>query len=257
MTVWHACRVRTADVALARALAEQVGERLLRLRETEPLEAEELGAAGDALANQLLVDRLAAERPADAVLSEESEDDPARLTARRVWIVDPLDGTREFTQGNAEWAVHIALWEADVGITAAAVALPALGEVHSSADGPAATEPTTNRLVVSASRPPSGSERAAAALGAELVPMGSAGAKAMAVLRGEADGYLHAGGQWEWDSAAPVGVVTAAGLHASRLDGSPLRYNRADPYLPDLLICRPELADRLLAAISAELEDSD
>ena len=90
----------------------------------------------------------------------------------------------------------------------------------------------------------------AEALGAELVAMGSAGAKAMAVVLGHADIYAHSGGQYEWDSCAPVAVAKAAGLHVSRIDGSELRYNQPDPYLPDLLICRPELAAEVLRALA-------
>ncbi|MDQ3405334.1 MAG: 3'(2'),5'-bisphosphate nucleotidase CysQ, partial [Actinomycetota bacterium] len=208
-----------------------------------------LGKAGDAEANVYLLDRLAAERPGDAVLSEESADDSGRLDADRVWIIDPLDGTREFGLGDRpDWAVHVALWERDAGITAAAVAQPSLDVVYGSADARLAPRgPAT--LLVSASRPPENAAAVAVAVGAELATMGSAGAKAMAVLRGEADGYLHAGGQWEWDSAAPVGVALAAGLHCSRVDGSPLLYNQPHPYLPDLLICRPECATALLDAI--------
>ncbi|MFC7618192.1 3'(2'),5'-bisphosphate nucleotidase CysQ [Actinokineospora soli] len=206
----------------------------------------DLAARGDADANAAVLAALAEFRPADPVLSEESADDPVRLAADRVWIVDPLDGTREFAAGSPEWAVHVALWERGAGITAAAVALPALGEVHVSGE-PAQQHPTRDDLLVavSASRPPACAAEIAERLGARLVPMGSAGAKAMAVLRGDVDAYVHAGGQWEWDSAAPVGVALAAGLHASRLDGSPLRYNRPSPYLPDLVVCRAELADAL------------
>jgi 3'(2'), 5'-bisphosphate nucleotidase len=169
-----------------------------------------------------------------------------------VWIIDPLDGTREFgIPGRTDWAVHVALWQRDSGITDAAVAQPTLGLVHGTGD-PA--EPATGRgvprILVSDTRPPPFAGAVAAAVGGVLVPMGSAGAKAMAVLRGEAEAYLHAGGQWEWDSAAPVGVVLAAGLHASRIDGGPLHYNQPRPYLPDLIICHRGLADRLLAAIA-------
>jgi 3'(2'), 5'-bisphosphate nucleotidase len=169
-----------------------------------------------------------------------------------VWIIDPLDGTREYGMpGRSDWAVHVALWQAGRGITDAAVAQPALDAVYSSAAPPADIAANTPPVVlVSDSRPPAFAPEIAAAVGARVESMGSAGAKAMAVLRGDADAYLHAGGQWEWDSAAPVGVVLAAGLHASRIDGSPLTYNAAHPYLPDLLICRPELAAPLLAALA-------
>ena len=196
---------------------------------------------------------LASARPDDAVLSEEGADDTARLGAGRTWIIDPLDGTREFAElERADWAVHVALWERGE-LVAGAVALPAEGATFSTAEpvevparryGPL-------RLAVSRSRPPALVGVLSAQLGAELVPMGSAGVKAMAVVRGQADAYLHGGGQYEWDSAAPVAVARAAGLHTSRLDGSPLLYNRPDPWLPDLLICRPELAEQLLDTLAA------
>jgi 3'(2'), 5'-bisphosphate nucleotidase len=245
----------TGDANLAADLARRAGELLLRIRAERAADGPRaLGRAGDHGSNDFLLGRLAELRPGDAVLSEESADSPARLTAERVWIIDPLDGTREFTMpGRDDWAVHVALHTQGRGITAAAVAMPALGEVRSTADPtPASTSSRTRpRIVVSDSRPPGFAGPVADALGAELVPMGSAGAKAMAVVRGDADAYVHAGGQWEWDSAAPVGVAVAAGLRACRIDGSPLRYNQPRPYLPDLVICRPELADDILAAIAA------
>jgi 3'(2'), 5'-bisphosphate nucleotidase len=242
--------VTQTDARLAARLAAGAGELLLELRATSGQSGKELGARGDAESNAYLLDELATARPDDAVLSEESADSPARLTSRRVWIVDPLDGTREFGMpGRDDWAVHVALWEDGRGIAAAAVAQPALGVVYATDDARAVNaERTRPVIVVSDSRPPAFAAAVAAALGAQLLPMGSAGAKAMAVVRGEADAYVHAGGQWEWDSAAPVGVALAAGLAASRLDGSPLEYNRPHPYLPDLLICRPELAARIVTA---------
>ncbi|MDG3012821.1 3'(2'),5'-bisphosphate nucleotidase CysQ [Rhodococcus sp. D2-41] len=251
------------DPRLAAELATAAGALLLRLREESigEVTAKELGRRGDTESNELLLRELAAARPGDAVLSEESADSAARLSADRVWIVDPLDGTREFgLAGRTDWAVHVALWEAGRSITAAAVAQPALGVTYASdtvgrASGdPGAASDERFRIVVSDSRPPEFVGRVVEELGtgeidAVLVPMGSAGAKTMAVVRGEADAYLHAGGQWEWDSAAPVGVAVAAGLHASRIDGSPLNYNAPHPYLPDLLICPPDRAAALLAAI--------
>ena len=243
------------DVELAADLAQQAGALLLNLRESSGLTGKELGKRGDTESNELLLAGLAAARPDDAVLSEESVDSPARLSADRVWIIDPLDGTREYGMpGRDDWAVHVALWTRGApgsGITAAAVAQPSLGTVYTSAAGTVAAPNDPPLFLVSDSRPPQFAQPVAEALGAKLQPMGSAGAKAMAVLRGDADAYLHAGGQWEWDSAAPVGVVLAAGLHATRVDGSPLVYNSAHPYLPDLLICRPDLAPSLLEAISA------
>lgn len=220
----------------------------------------DLGDAGDRRANTLILDRLREHRPDDAVLSEEAADDLSRVRADRVWIVDPVDGTREFsTPGRTDWAVHIALWQrtgegpagSSGAITDAVVGLPALGEVYRS-DTVAAPPPRQSgpiRIATSRSRPPTVVWWLRDMLDVELIGIGSAGAKAMAVVRGDVDAYVHAGGQWEWDSAAPAGVVMAAGLHASRLDGSPLRYNRPDPYLPDFVMCRPELADTLLDAI--------
>jgi 3'-phosphoadenosine 5'-phosphosulfate (PAPS) 3'-phosphatase len=245
-----------SDSAFAADLAQQAGALLLELQASSGLTGKELGAAGDADSNELLLSLLAVGRPGDAVLSEESADSPARLTADRVWIIDPLDGTREYGMtARSDWAVHVALWErggAGPAITAAAVAQPALATVYSTGVTAATTRPRPRPIfLVSDSRPPAFAAAVAAALGADLVPMGSAGAKAMAVVRGDADAYLHSGGQWEWDSAAPVGVALAAGLHACRIDGSTLTYNAAHPYLPDLLICRADLAQPLLDAIAA------
>ena len=215
-----------------------------------------LGDAGDRRANTLILDRLREHRPDDAVLSEEAADDLARVRADRVWIVDPVDGTREFSSpGRTDWAVHIALWQRTGGhdgeITDAVVGLPAVGEVYRSDTvmAPPPREPGPIRIATSRHRPPTVLWWLRDMLDVELVGIGSAGAKAMAVVRGDVDAYVHAGGQYEWDSAAPAGVVMAAGLHASRLDGSPLRYNRPDPYLPDFVMCRPELAGTLLEAI--------
>jgi 3'(2'), 5'-bisphosphate nucleotidase len=245
------------DVALAAEVAAEAGELLLSVREEIGFyDPYDLGDAGDKRSNVLILDRLRAERPADAVLSEEAVDDLSRLHADRVWIVDPVDGTREFSMpGREDWAVHIALWQRDGGpdgrITDAVVGLPARGEIYRTdtvtppphrADGPI-------RITASANRPPAVLWRLREQMHIQTVRIGSAGAKAMAVVRGDVDAYIHAGGQWEWDSAAPAGVVSAAGMHASRLDGSPLIYNRHDPYLPDLLMCRVELADVLLDGI--------
>lgn len=254
------------DAELAADLAEEAGRLLLAVRtEIGHDFPYALGDAGDIRANALLLRRLREERPNDAVLSEEAHDDLKRLHADRVWIIDPLDGTREYSMPRREdWAVHVALWQrtgpdgpatsegADDGmITDAAVALPALGEVHRSdtASAPAAPRSGPIRITASSNRPPAVLWLLRDRLDIEFVRIGSAGAKAMAVLRGDADAYIHAGGQWEWDSAAPAGVLQAAGLHATRLDGSPLRYNRPDPYLPDLLMCRPEIAAVLLDAM--------
>ncbi len=244
------------DSALAAELAERAGALLLDLQRTSGLTGKELGKAGDAQANELLLSLLAERRPDDAVLSEESADSAERLSADRVWIIDPLDGTREYGMaGRSDWAVHVALWERGApgsAITAAAVAQPALSMVYATGRAAPVRGPHSDPIfLVSDSRPPAFAATVAEALGAELRPMGSAGAKAMAVLRGDADAYLHAGGQWEWDSAAPVGVALAAGLHASRVDGSTLTYNAAHPYLPDLVICRADLAEKIIMEIAA------
>ncbi len=249
------------DAELAADLAADAGKLLLQVRAEIGFDQPwTLGEAGDRQANSLLLRRLQAERPGDAVLSEEAHDDLARLKSDRVWIIDPLDGTREFsTPGRDDWAVHIALWRRSSNgqpeITDAAVALPARGHVVYRTDtvtsgaAPAGV-PGTLRIAVSATRPPAVLHRSRQTLAIQPVSIGSAGAKAMAVIDGYVDAYLHAGGQWEWDSAAPAGVMLAAGMHASRLDGSPLRYNQLDPYLPDLLMCRAEVAPILLGAIA-------
>jgi 3'(2'), 5'-bisphosphate nucleotidase len=241
------------DHELAGDIARRAGELLVELRASGVNDEKELRRRGDAESNECILALLAQHRPDDAVLSEESKDNPARLTAPRVWIVDPLDGTREFGEaGRTDWAVHVALVERETP-TAAAVALPAMTRVLSTATAEPVAPATDGalRLVVSRTRPPALASYLAERLGAELVPMGSAGAKTMSIILGDADVYAHAGGQYEWDSAAPVGVAAAAGLHVSRLDGSPLRYNQPDPYLPDLLVCRPELARVVLDTVSA------
>ena len=241
------------DAALASRLASEAGALLARLRDApswNDADLTELRDAGDRASHRFLADQLAEARPGDAVLSEEAADEPRRLTADRVWIVDPLDGTREFAEGRSDWAVHVALW-CEGELAAGAVALPAIGTVLSTAEPPSHPVADANglRIAVSRTRAPALAARLADRLGAELVPMGSAGYKVAAVVLGEVDAYVHAGGQYEWDSAAPVAVARAAGLHTSRLDGSPLQYNQPEPYLPDLLVCRQELAEALLTAI--------
>lgn len=240
----------TDDHALAAWLATVAGERLLEVRQ-EGLEGRELKDAGDRAAHELLMGLLAEHRPGDAVLSEEGKDDKARLTSSRVWIVDPLDGTREFSEvPRDDWAVHVALW-ADGDLVAGAVAQPALGETfHTGA--PPVVPPSTAprpRIAVSRSRPPAFVHALGEELDAELVAMGSAGVKVISVARDITDAYVHAGGQYEWDSAAPVAVARAAGLFTSRIDGTPLVYNQEDVYLPDLIVCRPELAERIVAFV--------
>ncbi len=239
-----------ADVEVAAAAARAAADVLLPLR-GRGLTGRALGDAGDAAAQRAILDVLTRERPDDVVFSEEAVDDARRLQADRVWIVDPLDGTREYGEdGRHDWAVHVALWSAG-DLTAAAVALPALGEVLLTDPAPAlpAKDSGPVRIAVSRSRPPAEASAVAAALDAELVPLGSAGYKTVAVARGEVDAYVHSGGQYQWDSAAPVAIARAAGLSTCRLDGSPLVYNDPDPWLPDLVVCRPELADRILGAV--------
>jgi 3'(2'), 5'-bisphosphate nucleotidase len=245
--------VSADDHATAARLATGAGKLLVELRQRRAatnVRGKPLGREGDAESHRWLVQRLAEQRPDDAVLSEEGRPDPVRLQRRRLWIVDPLDGTREFGEvPRTDWAVHVALVVDGVAL-AGAVALPARDLTLASRPAPPAP-PMWNgppRLVVSRSRPPLEAELIADELGGVLVPLGSAGAKAMAVVLGDAEIYAHSGGQYEWDSAAPVAVARAAGLHVSRLDGSPLIYNQPDPYLPDLLICRPELASAVIAA---------
>lgn len=249
------------DHQLAAWLAEAAGRRLLEVR-GEGLEGKELKDAGDRAAHVLLTELLAAHRPDDAVLSEEAlenaADKTARLSASRVWIVDPLDGTREFSEPpRDDWAVHVALWQ-DGDLVAGAVAQPELGETFSTGrppvvpglDGPGHRAGLRPRIAVSRSRPPAFVQALAEKLDAELVPMGSAGVKMMSVVRDVADAYVHAGGQYEWDSAAPVAVARAAGLFTSRVDGSELAYNQADVYLPDVIVCRPELSEPILSFIA-------
>jgi 3'(2'), 5'-bisphosphate nucleotidase len=239
--------ITTDDHAFAAWAAEQAGTRLLEVR-GEGLTGRELKDAGDAAAQATLVELLAEHRPDDSVLSEEASDDKARLTAERVWIIDPLDGTREFSEPpRDDWAVHVALWEKG-DLVAGAVAQPALGETFHTGAPPVVPPRTAERprIAVSRTRPPAFVEALAAEIDAELVAMGSAGVKVMSVVRDVADAYVHAGGQHQWDNAAPVVVARAAGLHCSRVDGSPLVYNADDTSLPDLIVCRPELAEQII-----------
>ena len=256
-----------ADAELAQAIAADVGRALTSLREAAgaaissdaPFDDAALRRSGDAAAQSIIQAALTAARPADAVLSEEAADDVRRLGAERVWIVDPLDGTREFGERDAagswrdDFAVHIALWERGRGLTLGVVALPARGEIYRS--DAAAAVPTRSagvlRLAVSRTRPPEFIVALERQGSAQLVPMGSAGVKAMAVVSGQVDAYIHAGGQYQWDSAAPVAVALAAGLVATRLDGSPLAYNVPELLLPDLLICRPDRVDEVRELLDA------
>ncbi len=239
------------DAELAAHLAECAGRILIEVRNSGIFEGKSLGKAGDQTANEFLMHALRQQRPDDGLLSEESKDTEDRLEKERVWIIDPVDGTREYGEERSDWAVHVALavgGEPQIG----AVALPGLGQVLRTdrlVEVPAAPEKL--RMVVSRTRPAAEAVMVAEAIGAALVPMGSAGAKAMAILRGEADIYLHSGGQFEWDSCAPAAVAAAHGLHISRIDGSPLVYNQRDTYMPDLLICRKDHADMVLGTLAA------
>lgn len=239
-----------SDEEIASYLAEGAGALLLRIRDARS-DPDELRTMGDAQSHAWLIENLTGICPGDAVLSEEGADDPARLDAERVWIVDPLDGTREYAEvGRTDWAVHVALWERG-DLACGAVAIPARGVVYTS--GAQISHPERSgpiRLAVSRSRPPGFITELADRLGAQLVPMGSAGVKGTAVVSGEVDAYVHAGGQFEWDSAAPVAVARGAGLHTSRIDGTALGYNQQSPWLPDLVIAHPMVAERVLSAIA-------
>lgn len=237
------------DAELAAQLAATAGRILLQVRDSGLVTGQALGKTGDQTANQFLCHALREQRPADGLLSEEEKDNAERLAQSRVWIIDPVDGTREYGEARADWAVHVGL-AVDGVASIGAVALPGLDIVLRS-DQPQPLPPGAPipRMLVSRSRPAKEALAVAELLSAELLPMGSAGAKAMAVVRGEAEVYLHTGGQYEWDSCAPVAVAAAHGLHVSRADGSPLVYNRQDTYMPDLLICRPEWTERVLAAM--------
>ena len=239
------------DAQLAAALAKSAGKILLEVRAAGVLEDDKaLGKAGDHTANQFLIHALRHARPDDGLLSEESQDTFERLAHERVWIVDPVDGTREYGEGRSDWAVHVALAIGGAPVIGA-VALPGLGLVlRSDRSTPLPPPAQIPRMVVSRTRPAKEALAVAKTLGAELVAMGSAGAKAMAVVRGEAEIYLHTGGQYEWDSCAPVAVALAHGLHCSRIDGTPLVYNQPETYLPDLLICRAEWADKVLQLVT-------
>lgn len=241
-----------SDAELAAHLAEIAGRILLDVRQSGVFEGKALGKAGDATANEFLCHALRSARPDDGLLSEEEKDNSARCSMSRVWIVDPVDGTREYGEQRGDWAVHVGLSVDGVAVSGA-VALPGLGGgvvLRSDHPSPLPKPAAIPRFLVSRTRPAKEATAVCEAMGGELVPMGSAGAKAMAVVRGEAEIYLHSGGQYEWDSCAPVAVAQAHGLHCSRIDGSPIRYNREDPYLPDLLICRPEYAEKVLALVA-------
>jgi 3'(2'), 5'-bisphosphate nucleotidase len=242
-----------SDGDLAARLADEAGKILLSVRESGLFGGKALGKAGDQTANQFLCHALREQRPEDGLLSEEEKDNADRLAKSRVWIVDPVDGTREYGEARADWAVHVGMAVDGVPVLGA-VALPGADLVlRSDQPGDIPAAPETLRMVVSRTRPAKEATGVAEAIGAELVPMGSAGAKAMAILLGQADIYLHSGGQYEWDSCAPAAVALGWGLHVSRIDGSPLVYNREDVYMPDLLICRKQHADMVLREVKAFL----
>jgi len=241
------------DGDLAAHLAGVAGKILIEVRESGMFEGKSLGKAGDQTANQFLVHALRQQRADDGLLSEEEKDNAERLSKERVWIVDPVDGTREYGEKRSDWAVHVGMALNGAPVLGA-VALPGLGEVlRSDQPGQLPVAPEKLRMVVSRTRPAREATGVCEAIGGELVPMGSAGAKAMAILRGEADIYLHSGGQYEWDSCAPAAVALGWGLHVSRIDGSPLVYNQQDVYMPDLLICRKEHAAMVLREVKAFL----
>ena len=240
----------TTDAEFAAHLAATAGKLLLQIRDNGQLSPQALGKAGDEAANRYLCDAIHEQRPDDGLLSEEEKDNPTRLSKSRVWIIDPVDGTREYGEGRTDWAVHVAL-AVDGVPCIGAVALPSLDLVlRTDQLQPVAFAPEKLRMVVSRTRPAAEALTVAKALDAELIPMGSAGAKAMAIVRGEADIYLHTGGQYEWDSCAPAAVAVAHGLHVSRIDGSALIYNQANVYMPDLLICRKDHAAQVLALVN-------
>lgn len=243
-----------SDHELAAQLAADAGRLLVQVR----ADLQQRGATpwqvrdtGDVVSHHFLVEAIAAARPDDAVLSEEGAEDRRRFTADRVWIIDPLDGTNEFGEpGRHDWAVHVALWERGQ-LTAAAVSLPALELTFATEPAPTLAPVLRDRprLITSRTRAPYAAVVVAEELSCDAVRLGSAGAKTMAVILGEADIYVHDGGMYQWDSAAPAAVAQAAGLHVSRIDGSPLVYNQRDVWLPDFLVCRPELAERVLDAL--------
>lgn len=245
-----------SDHQLAVRIADDAGRMLVELRAdllSRGIHYWDLKDEGDVAGHRFIAAAIKAARPDDVILSEEAADDRQRLTAERVWIIDPIDGTNEFAEPpRHDWAVHIALWERG-DLVAAAVALPAVGLTFGTSPAPALPDRTRVRplLVTSRSRNPYCAVVVANALGCDVARLGSAGAKAMAVVMGEADIYVHDGGMYQWDSAAPSAVARAAGLHVSRIDGSPLDYNQSSLWLPDLLICRPELAEPAIAALTS------
>ncbi|MDO5032695.1 3'(2'),5'-bisphosphate nucleotidase CysQ [Corynebacterium sp.] len=247
--------VEISDARLTNSLAEGCGKILKGVRNGGLLRGLALGDAGDEAAQEWITRVLAQHRPQDGVLSEEASDDLSRLNKERVWIVDPLDGTKEFATGRQDWAIHVAL-VVNGEVQHAAVGMPDLGVTFKSSEARAVAGPLSKKIVVSRNRPPQVANYVGEKLGSEVIGLGSAGAKAMHVLLGNYDAYIHSGGQYEWDQAAPVGVSQAAGLHCSRLDGSPITFNHEDTFIPDLLICRPEIADEILEHVAVYAEEN-
>ena len=243
-----------SDAELATRLAVEAGRILVDLRAElwgRNAPSWQVMDMGDLAAHRFLLDELRGARPDDAVLSEEGYEDPRRFERDHCWIVDPLDGTNEYGErGRHDWAVHVALWSHG-RLVAGAVSLPALDLVFSTDPAPVlpVVQRDRPRLITSRNRNPYAAILVANALDCDAVRLGSAGAKAMAVVLGEADIYVHDGGMYQWDSAAPAAVAAAAGLHVSRIDGSPLVYNARDVWLPDFVICRQEYAEGVLDAL--------
>lgn len=244
----------TTDHELARTLASTAGEFLVDYQR-DGLAADRwgewLGADGDAAAHDVIIEQLHSARPDDAWLSEEGRDDPEeRSMSERAWVIDPLDGSADFGRGTNEWAVHVALTERG-SATAGAVAVPGLGRVFSTDEATAVGSRTDRAPVVVTGRARhwTDGQRVAGALSGELVVCGSAGVKAMLVVAGVADIYVHAGALYEWDVCAPAIVAQAHGLVAVAPDGAELRFNKSRPVVPGVVITHPDLLDATLAAL--------
>lgn len=261
------------DSELSRDVAIEAGRLLLDLRATygdlDPADvdtANRLRKEADRASHLLIADRISAARPDDVILSEEGKDDPARLVADRVWIVDPLDGTFEFGQGRSDFAVHIVLWVRDAlsptgaRLVASTVELPAQGLTRTDIDTPDVSFalPTDRpiRIVASRSRAPKWLPDAVAVLAdrmgreVEVIDVGSVGAKVNEILCGRADAYVHDTGFYEWDVAAPYAVAHRYGLHASHVGGEPIRFNQDPPYVTSLLVSIPTLLDDLTSVFA-------
>ena len=248
------------DHLLAANLAESAGRMLVDCRSGaagQLLGGSSLAHEGDQRAHLHLLTRLQEARPDDAVLSEEGADDAQRLDSSRLWVIDPLDGSRDYGFGNDEWAVHVGLVE-DGKIVAGAVALSALDLLFHTGEGEgpacAVDENNPNRrpvIVTARSRVNAEGMLLAHELGADVFACGSAGVKAMLVVNGTADAYVHASPLYEWDVCAPAAVAQSAGLHVSDAAGDPLVFNQARPVVNSFLVCRPELVDDILSALSS------